>query len=187
MPEVLRQLRKEHADFAKLLDVLDRQLAVFAAGERPDYDLVRKVIDYFLDYPDAVHHPKEDLIYRQIIGRDGPLAKTVGDLEHEHDRLASKTRDLAEILSEILAEELIDRTRVRDMTEDFVRSYRHHMRREEEQVFPAAEEFLSPEDWAGIDAHAKDRTDPLFGTRVAEHYQSLRDDIEGLAEIAEEN
>lgn len=186
MPKVLRQLRKEHADIARLLGLLDRQLAVFAAGERPDYDLVRKVIDYFLDYPDAVHHPKEDLIYRRLAGCDDALAKAVGNLESEHEALAAKTGDLAEILREILAEELIDRARMRDMTEDFVRTYRSHMRREEEQMFPAAEQYLSAEDWVAIDAHAKDRSDPLFGSRVAEHYRSLRDDIDGLARIVEE-
>lgn len=185
MPEVLRQLRKEHGDFAKLLTVLDRQLAIFAEGERPDYELVRKIIDYFLDYPDAIHHPKEDLIYRKIAVRDASLAEAVGDLEREHERLAGKSRELADILREILAEELIDRIQVRDMTEDFVGSYRNHMRCEEDEIFPAAEKCLSAEDWAEIDAHADDRTDPLFGTRVAEHYESLREDIDGLARIAE--
>lgn len=185
MPKVLRQLRKEHAEIAKLLDLLDRQLGVFAAGERPDYDLVRKVIEYFLDYPDAVHHPKEDLIYRRLAERDEELAKAVGNLEGEHEALAAKTHALGGLLREILAEELIDRTRMREMTADFVRAYRGHMRREEEQIFPAAEKCLSAEDWAAIDAHAKKRSDPLFGARVAERYRSLRDDIEGLAQIVE--
>lgn len=186
MPKVLRQLRKEHADIARLLDVLDRQLAVFATGERPDYDLVRKVIDYFLDYPDAVHHPKEDLIYRRLAECDKTLAKAVGNLESEHEALAAKTRALGQVLGEILAEELIDRARVREMTEHFVSAYRRHMRFEEEQIFPAAEKCLSAEDWAAIDAHANDRADLLFGTRVAEHYRSLRGDIDGLARIVEE-
>jgi len=159
---------------------------VFAAGERPDYDLVRKVIDYFLDYPEAVHHPKEDLIYRRLAACDATLAEAIGNLEREHEALAAKTSDLAGILHEILAEELIDRARVRGMTEDFVRAYRRHMRLEEEQIFPAAKECLCAEDWAAIDAHANDRSDPLFGTRVAEHYRSLRDDIDSLASIVEE-
>lgn len=186
MPKVLRQLRREHADFAKLLDVLDRQLAVFAAGERPDYDLVRKVVDYFLDYPEAVHHPKEDLIYRVLKERDAALAEAVVDLEREHEGLTAWTSALGQILGEILAEELIDRARVRDMTEHFVRTYRRHMRLEEEKIFPAAEKCLCAEDWAAIDAHANDRADPLFGIRVAEHYRSLRDDIDCLAGIVEE-
>ncbi|HEM46912.1 MAG TPA: hemerythrin domain-containing protein [Alphaproteobacteria bacterium] len=185
MPEVLRQLGREHADIAKLLALLNRQLAIFSSGKRPDYDLVRKVIDYFLDYPDAVHHPKEDLIYRELAERDEALAAAIGDIEREHEQLAAKVRELAEILREILAEELIDRARVRDLTDDFARTYRNHMRREEEEIFPAAEKTLTGEAWARIDAHAEDRDDPLFGSRVAEHYRRLRDEIEGLAEVNE--
>ncbi len=186
MEAIMRQLRQEHADIARLLQLLDRQVAVFASGERPDYDLLRKVIDYFLDYPDAVHHPREDLIYRVLKRRDSKLAKAIGDLEQEHEILAGTTRTLSEILREILAEELIDRAKVQELVAEFVRSYRQHMKREERDIFPAAERMLAAEDWAEIDASVGDREDPLFGRRVAEHFRALRNDIDALARIVEE-
>ncbi len=144
------------------------------------------MIDYFLDYPDAVHHPREDLIYRVLKQRDAELAKAIGDLERDHELLGATTRELSEILREILAEELIDRARVQKKVEEFVRSYRRHMGFEEQQIFAAAEQTLSKEDWAEIDASVSDRDDPLFGHTVAEHFRSLREDIDALASIVED-
>lgn len=187
MTEVLRQLHKEHADFSKLLDLLDRQLAVFAAGERPDYDLIGAVVDYCLNYPDAVHHPKEDLVYRILKSRDAAMAQTVGDLEEEHRQIAARTRELAEALRQVLAEELVDRQTVIDLTGGFVQGYRRHIAREEEQVFPAAEEVLSQEDWVGIDSRLAHRDDPLFSDSVVDRFRVLRADIDGLELIAREN
>lgn len=183
MSEALQRLHKEHADFSRLLDLLDRELAVFAAGERPDYDLIGAVIDYCLDYPDAVHHPKEDLVYRILKSRDAELARLVGDLEAEHRQIGAMTRDLAEAMRQVLAEELVDRQSVHDLTRGFVRRYRRHIALEEEQVFPAAAQALSADDWAAIDAMLEQREDPLFGSAVVDRFRALRDNIEGLARI----
>ena len=64
MAEVVRQLRQEHTSMARLLDVLERQIAVFRQGGDPDYDLIEAVVEYCLTYPDQCHHPKEDLVFR---------------------------------------------------------------------------------------------------------------------------
>lgn len=184
MTEVLRQLHTEHADFTKLLDLLDRQLAVFATGERPDYDVIGAVIDYCLDFPDAVHHPKEDLVYRILVSRDAAIAQTVGDLEEEHRQIAASTRELAEAIRQVLSGELVDRQSVIDLTEKFVHGYRRHIALEEEQVFPAAESALSQEDWAGIEDKLAHRDDPLFGDTVTDRFRALRADIDGLELVA---
>ncbi len=186
MSEALRQLNKEHADFSKLLDLLDRQLAVFAAGERPDYDLIGMVIEYCLDYPDAVHHPKEDLIYRILKERDAELAQLVGDLEDEHRKIGAMTRELAEAMRRVLAEELVDRQAVHNLTRRFVRKYRHHIALEEGRVFPVAAQVLSADDWAEIDGRLQHSDDPLFGDAVVERFRALRAKIEGFAESARE-
>lgn len=186
MPETLERLSKEHADFAKLLNLLDRELTVFAAGDRPDYDLIGAVIDYCLEYPDAVHHPKEDMIYGILKSRDESLAHLIGDLEEEHRQIAAMTRELAEAMREVLAEELVDRREVHDLTQTFVRRYRHHIALEEEQVFPAASRTLTADDWAAIEARLDHRDDPLFGDATVDRFRALRENIEGLALIARE-
>ena len=60
MTYVIEILRQEHRNIEKLLRVLERELSVFDRGERPDYEVVLAVIDYFKDYPESCHHPKEE-------------------------------------------------------------------------------------------------------------------------------
>ena len=53
MTYIIEVLRQEHCNIESLLRVLERELSVFDRGERPDYEVVRAVIDYFKDYPDS--------------------------------------------------------------------------------------------------------------------------------------
>jgi hypothetical protein len=50
--------------------VLERELSVFDRGDRPNYEVVLAVIDYFKDYPDSCHPPKEDMIFEVLKGRE---------------------------------------------------------------------------------------------------------------------
>ena len=183
LPEVLNRLHREHADFARLLDLLDRQLALFDRGAA-DYDTVGAILQYCAEYPDAVHHPKEDLIYRVLRSRDPQLAAEVGDLEEDHRSLGELTRELASLIERALAEEMVDRKEVHGLTRDFIRRYRHHIAREELHVFPAARQVLSEQDWTDIDKELESGDDPLFGDAVAEYFQDLRNDIDELAALA---
>jgi hemerythrin-like domain-containing protein len=62
-----------------LLRVLERELSVFDRGARPDYEVVLAVIDYFEDYPDTCHHPKEDMIVEKLRARDPVVEQSSGD------------------------------------------------------------------------------------------------------------
>jgi hemerythrin-like domain-containing protein len=84
MTDFLELLRQEHRNFESLLRVLERELDVFGSGERPDYEVLRAVIDYFKDYPDSCHHPKEDMIVEKARARDAVAAATISGLEAEH-------------------------------------------------------------------------------------------------------
>jgi hypothetical protein len=66
MSYVIEVLRQEHCNIESLLCVLERELSVFDRGDRPNYELVLAAIDYFKDYPDSCHHPKEDMIFEAL-------------------------------------------------------------------------------------------------------------------------
>ena len=88
--EVLRQ----HRNIGKLLRVLERELSVFDRGDRPNYEAVLGVIDYFKDYPNSCHHPKEDIIFEKLKSRDPVTAANIGDLRAEHEGEARRLRSL---------------------------------------------------------------------------------------------
>src|SRR5437868_15178261 len=83
---VIEILRQEHRNIEKLLVVLEQELSVFARGERPDYEVVHAIIAYFQVYPDAYHHPPEDMVFEKLKVRDPAAAANIGDVAADHRR-----------------------------------------------------------------------------------------------------
>ena len=177
MTEVIAALRKEHANISQLLDILERQVAIFDRGEAPDYGIVGAVIDYFQSYPGLYHHPKEDLVYQKLQQRDPAAAERVGDLRKEHEELAARTRDFAIGVQAVLDEAQVSRVSFEEWARRFIQLQRDHMTREERFFLPAARAALTREDWEDIRARAADQDDPLFGEEVGGRYEALRRNI----------
>lgn len=177
MAEIIDSLREDHRNMHRLLDVLESQVEVFRRGEEPDYDLLTQTVDYCLNYPDHVHHPKEDRVYRRMAEKDPALKKQVGDLEAAHVELSDLTQRVAQTLDAILKEGEVDRQAVVGVAETFIRAYRRHIDIEEKSFFPLAERVLEADDWQAIEADMAQSTDPLFGEEAAENYRRLRDNV----------
>ena len=173
MTQILDILREEHRNIEKLLLVLERELGVFNRAERPDYHVVRSVIDYFQDYPDCCHHPKEDMIFEKLKARDPMAAARVGDLEAEHGKGSKRLRRVARTVENILADGEILRQTVDEVMRDFIDHERQHLAMEERVFFPAAVRVLLPQEWAEICARLTARKDPL-NTAVEDKYRLLR-------------
>ena len=185
MSYLIEVLRQEHCNIEKLLRVLERELSVFDRGDRPDYEVVLAVINYFKDYPDSCHHPKEDMIVAKLKARDPVRAATVGDLETEHREGAKRLRQVALAVERVLGDKDLLRQTVDDIIRDFISHERQHMAMEERIVFPAALEALQPEDWADIAAKLADRGDPFYQPGFEEKFNMLRRNILKMEEEAE--
>ncbi len=170
----LDSLYWEHANLAKLLGILERKLARIERGETVDFDLVQTLIDYFLDYPDACHHPKEDVIFRRLVAVKPAAAAEIGDLDEEHASVAQAARELADAVTRVTQDAEIPRDWFRQVGRAFVDTQRRHIEMENTRFFPIARRELGPEDWAAIDAKIDNRSDPLFGEDVAREYEELR-------------
>jgi hemerythrin-like domain-containing protein len=177
MSNVVQALRREHSSMTKLLDALERQIAEFDRGARPDYDIVAGVIDYCLTYPDLYHHPKEDLVFAKLQARDPAAAEAIGDLRGEHESLAETTRRLAATLRQVLNEAEMPRDSVHAAAAKFIGFYRKHIEMEETRFFPAALMALTEADWAEIEGRLSERQDPLFGRAPEARFAVLRQDI----------
>jgi len=173
MRQIIDILRDEHRAIEKLLLVLERELSVFNRAERPDYHVVQSVIEYFQDYPDSCHHPKEDLIFTKLKARDATIAGKIGDLAAEHNRGSKRLARVARAVEGVLADREIPRDAVNVIIRDFIDQERQHMAMEERVLFPAAARVLLPRDWAEIRAKLAARKDPLYTAREAK-YRLLR-------------
>ena len=67
------------------------------------------------------------------------------------------------------------------VVEAYVAFERNHMRSEETEAIPLAQQYLTPADWAEIDAAFLDHTDPLLGDAVRDDFLDLFRRIVNLA------
>jgi len=185
MAYMIEMLRQEHRNIEKLLRVLDRELSVFDRGGRPDYAIVLAVIDYFEDYPDTCHHPKEDFIFERLKVRDAAAAAEIGDLEAEHLEGAKRLRRVAQTIEAVLNDQDLVRDAASNTIHEFIDRERLHMMMEERIVFPAALKALRASDWAEIALKLADREDPLSQPRLEDKFSTLRRKILELEDEAE--
>jgi len=176
MPTVLQRLMRDHENLTQLLNALDRQLTKFEDGERPDYEIIQGVVDYCLTYPDLIHHPLEDEIYKRLEQQPG-MATPTHDLVAEHDELGALTRRVAAGIRHILEESEIPRDSFSSLVQDFLDRYRNHIAKEETYFFPRAEGSLTAQDWQEIENTVQNIYDPLFGEQVEDRFKNLLEDI----------
>lgn len=184
-PEI-RRLLDEHRCFDYLLDVLERQLLAFDAGESPDYALMREILQYLTRYPDLRHHVWEEGLYARVIARQPSLAVVGHALSGDHLRLRREGEQLHAVLEDILAGVLVPREALRAPGLSYLRCYRSHLHREERDLFPAAERVLAEADWAALAEGFRASPVP-WGEDLAAGYALLREWIraEGGPALAE--
>jgi hemerythrin-like domain-containing protein len=181
MVEIIEILRQEHRNIEKLLCVMEQELTVFDRGERPDYGIFEAIIEYFKNYPDTCHHPKEDIIYEIFRTRDPGRAASVTDLQAEHREGAVRLHRVAQALDSVLNDQDVLRASVDRIVRDFIDNERKHIALEEEVVFPAIVDTLRPGDWAEVALTIADRYGPPSQADFEEQFSSLRRDILELA------
>ena len=174
MIDLLEELERDHLNMAALLRVLEQQVEVFRRGLSPDYDIIQAVMDYFLDYPDLIHHPKEDILARRLLAKGGAGAAVLAGLPDQHAELAKLTRRFAEVVRNVLEEAELERDRFVHAAEDFIEAQRHHMEMEGQHFFPMVRHDLTPEDLTDAALEALEREDPLFGHRAQPRFDALR-------------
>ncbi|MFB9261934.1 hemerythrin domain-containing protein [Bradyrhizobium erythrophlei] len=182
---IIELLRREHHNIELLLAVLERELAIFDRGDRPDYEIIRAIISYFEVYPEVYHHPQEDLVFAKLKIRDPAAAAKVGDLAREHEQGTERLHRVAQAVDSVLADREILRQNVDNIVRDFIVQERHHMMMEERDFFPAALKALEPQDWTEIASAMISHEDPLFSEAAEETFDALRAHILRLEQEAE--
>jgi hemerythrin-like domain-containing protein len=171
---VLKTWHAEHAAFWRLLDRLEAQVALFHGGETPDYRLMIDVVSYLREFPDRVHHPREDAAFERMVAHDPSLRLPVNRLLQEHRVLATAGEELLRQLDEVLDGGYLPRESIEASVDTYLVYYRHHLTTEERTILPRAAALLLDEDWRAAEHAAEQRRDPLLGDPFEERYRDLR-------------
>jgi hemerythrin-like domain-containing protein len=163
----------EHVNFATLLDLLEAQLDHFHLGEAPDYEMMLDIMFYMTHYPDAFHHPREDLAFARISERERSTCPVIDELRVQHARLKVDGEALVRALDDIVNGGIRSREDVEVPGRAYVADFRSHMQKEDTAILPLAARLLRDRDWTAIDAAVRHIDDPLFD-RTEERYAALR-------------
>ena len=174
MAHAMVLLRLEHGNEARLLDVLEEEARALASGESVDHELVRMALEHFARYPQACHHPKEQLVMRHLRVRSPRLAARIEPLMSEH---ATFNEGIAELVAEIEGVTAESEQALGVALAHFCTRYRQHLDEEERTFFPAALESLDEADWDEIAYDLFDRVPPIFDQDLERRFEALREEI----------
>ena len=173
MSQVIAALERDHANIAKLLEILESEILAIEVGKTPDYPLMQDIMRYMAQHSDRFHHPKEDLIFAQLLKRAPAVRADVEDLIEEHVSIGLAGQEFAGLLRASGVDSVAVREQLGTSGFDYIRALREHMLREERKVFPSAMAILTKKDWQVIDEAVSSIDDPLFDEMTADDYQRL--------------
>jgi hemerythrin-like domain-containing protein len=172
---VLATLHAEHLYMATLLKLADGQLESLLAGEDSvDSRVLYESLHYMTHYPDAFHHPREDMVYQRAGELDQSIADDVDTLQREHDYLAEMGAKALQKVASWQAGELAFKDAATPAREYIDAVYRH-MNAEEKLIFPQIEKLLSDEDWRQLEQEdlLTPVADPVFGPKIGREYRNI--------------
>jgi len=179
----ISQLRSEHRQLARVIEALETLVAEMAEDlAAPDFALLAAMLYYVDVVPERLHHPKEDqYLFAALRKRDLDAAVLLDRLEREHQRSPHLIGELERALVHWQggASDGLDQFALAMGT--FSEFHWAHMRVEENEVLPRAEQSLLEADWMAIAEAFSANEDPLFGTQRRKEFDRLYQRIANLA------
>jgi hemerythrin-like domain-containing protein len=174
VPNVVRRLYDEHRCMEALLRLLDEKSAEAVHRRINHYYLLRDIVAYLNDYPEAHHHPIEERIGESLIRRKPSAKKIVAALHRDHQTVSSGTCEMIERLDAVISAPSPSRVRsVHSACRIYVQCQRAHLQAEHDVLFPAALDSLREADWREINSRYDGADDPLFGESVSSRHRVL--------------
>ncbi len=171
--QLMSGLRGDHRNMVMLLDLLGAEINRLASSGEPDYDLVRDIMLYVTEYPDVVHHPKEDIVYRHLKSLRPEIHTDLERVETDHQYIKELGLKLRNGIEAISIGANLSRDGLIEKLYHYMDQHREHMYWEEVNLFSLADELQHYGDWSEVVLKNNEISDPLFGSRVERKYRRL--------------
>ncbi len=173
--QATRIVQEEHDRLSAVIQgMLHYVRAIKNGAKTPDLKVFRAMLFYICEYPEKVHHPKEDNYFFALLRkRTDVVNDTLAELESQHAGGDALVRELEHALTRYELQGDVAFPAFNELAERYGKFYFHHMRLEEDQIIPAADKFLTAEDWQVVDAAFATNQDPLAGTTEREAFDKL--------------
>jgi nucleotide-binding universal stress UspA family protein/hemerythrin-like domain-containing protein len=182
----LAVIRDEHRSLAAVihgLELLVRQAR--EANEPPSFPLLHAMLYYIKEFPETLHHPKEDAyLFRKLRARTREFDATLDELEGQHVDGHRLVEELVLAIAAYEADPAGGLLRFAAAVERFATAEMEHMALEVKVILPAAGKYLSEEDWKEIGIAFAGNSDPRFSADNDEEFRTLFARIMNLAPVS---
>ncbi|MBI5897876.1 MAG: hemerythrin domain-containing protein [Rhodocyclales bacterium] len=175
MRPAMRVLAKEHLALRAVARIVAIEAEVLRRDGRVDLDLLEDIAAYIAEFPNRIHHPKEeDFLFRHMRIRAPQRCGEILDrllAEHveESESIGTFRTALAAYRNGLPAAD----THLANVAASYAKYLDRHIEFENTQAFPLATEVLQESDWAEIDAAFLANDDPLVTGDQDSRYTEL--------------
>ena len=173
MKESIRIIHDEHRSMSSVLHAL-AHLTRMAKDPaiKPEFNIFRAVIRYIDEYPERLHHPKEDQFLFARLASVCPASRPlITRLESEHREGARLVRELERSLMMFEDNRSEGWANFADLVDVYSRFHWDHMQLEENELIPMAERHFSPQDWEIVDKGFSSNTDPIAQVKEKDFHE----------------
>lgn len=153
----------EHRRLASIVSGMLRVVddMAYRAGS-PSAMLMRAMLYYIQEFPDQIHHPKEEqYLFGRLRERTDECDGVIEELERQHEEGGQRIRALERALTryELAGADMLPALREEVM--NYADFYARHRHLEESVILPAAQRYLTAADWVEIDEAFGANRDPF--------------------------
>jgi len=168
MHRTMKKLYRDHAQFSRLMDILEGELNGMEPAGGSVSPLLSELVSYISDYVDAFHHPVEDQLYQIMLARTDRGMEEMDRLLGDHLVITNMTRELRRAL-----DDAGNREQARAKGLELVKQQRAHIKAEEDHAFPLLREELGTADFDHAARAIPALEDPMEDANMQQRYPAL--------------
>ena len=140
MKTALQMLSDEHKNILTVIDILLRECDSIESGKKIDETFFKKAIGFIEGYADKFHHAKEeDILFVELCKDEVQMrCNPTQQMLHEHDLGRNFIKELKEGIKKDNKDKIIENTR------GYAYLLKDHIFKEDNILYPMADESLSP-------------------------------------------
>lgn len=168
-------LKHEHQVILLVLAGAQKEAEQIRQTGKVDADKVREMLDFFRTFADRCHHAKEEqLLFAKLVehglpGDSGPIAAML----HEHELGRARLRAVDQALPDAAQGDDAEAQVVADNLQGYAELLRQHITKEDEVLYPLADQLLTPEDQQELDQAFEKVEAEEMGEGTHERYHEM--------------
>lgn len=172
-------IRAEHRALAAVINNMKALIGEVRQGQMSmDFRLFWSMIYYIDAFPDRLHHPKEnDWLFARLKARTHEADALIAELVAQHQQEGHALANIRRWLGNHEAGVPNSLAQLEAVVTDYAEFSWQHMRTEERDLMPLAEQHLTHADWDEIAQAFAENGDPLVGKEESQKFAGLFRDI----------